>query len=159
MNERVGEIVAWLIRQFLYGEQPVVAQETLVRDLVRRGYSLDEIHAAFASVFMPPDPDDETPASNPGLVKAAPGRAFTPLEIAKISPAARGMLVYLSHVGLLQPGELEVLLLEAVDANTPEVGMKEIRWLLSQVIQDPDRALMATGGDPYFADPPEGNSH
>lgn len=142
MNGKVGEIIAHLIRQFLHDEFPVSDEETMVQSLVRKGYSLEDIDAAFELIFLAPE---QFAARRP---LECSFRVFSDLERAKLSVEARGLLLFLCEAGMLRAWELEAVLLEAAQMEAPEVGLKDVRWLIQQVVNDPDRALfMADSGE------------
>lgn len=135
MNGKVGEIVAYLIRQFLHNEFPIANEDALVQSLITKGYSLEDIGAAFDLIFLAPDRYSSRRAPTCAL------RVFSDLERAKLSMEARGLLLFLCEAGMLRDWELEAVLFEAARMEVPEVGLKDVRWLIQQVVSDPDRAL------------------
>ncbi len=115
----------------------------LVQELVENGYTLHEIDAAFTLIFSLPEmlmSESEDPLSATRAM-----RVFTPAERMKLAIGAQGYLLGLLNYGLLSSVELEEIVHAAMQLESDEVGVAEIKWLFPQVLSDQLRsALLAT---------------
>ncbi|NPV52254.1 MAG: DUF494 family protein [Firmicutes bacterium] len=166
MNEKVLEIVNLLIKLILKEEKSPAGEVTLVRDLLSRGYDPAEIDAAFGIIFSAPG-EKESPRTFPShevlnAPRPKPHRVLNHAERLKLTLEAQGFLEGLTYTGLVQPEELEDVLLYALQLDTDEVGVFEVSWLLEKTVKDPNRLAIITGpddgdGDEAFSDIKQGN--
>lgn len=133
MNERVIEIVSVLIRRLLRENAPVPAGPEIVEGLVREGYALSEIDAAFDLIYSVPDPGTPSRESFP-----RPSRVFSHPEMAKISREARDHLLTLYHLRLIGENEFEQVVVQLMNSEDP--GLAELSQALLEAIDDRSRA-------------------
>jgi len=154
--ERVIEIVNYLMKQvYIHGEN-VGTERDLVDSLVQLGYSPAEINVAFRLLFSFPgslkvavEEQCEIVASRKGI------RIFSPDEQNKLSMTCQGELIQLMRNSLLTLAELEQILLEVLQTDEHEIGLKELAVIIHRVINDRERLLMIlpprpTEGNPTF---------
>lgn len=81
-------------------------------------------------------------------------RVLSPVEKKKLSLACQGEIFRLLYSSLLTPEELEQVIIEALQSETDEVGVKELEAILHKVINDEERLLMIIQypleNGPYF---------
>lgn len=145
MSARVREIVDLLIEMISGDADRPHSQIALVERLVRQGYRLTEIDAAFQTVMSLPgrmilvDPDCASIRT-----EISSRRVLTPAEQVNLSIDAQGALQRLTDLRLITDLELEELLLEVAGAEARDLGVPELLLLLMSIIRDEGRrALIA----------------
>lgn len=154
--ERVIEIVNYLMKQvYIHGEN-VGTERDLVDSLVQLGYSPEEINVAFRLLYSFPGSLKVT-REKPGEIVASREsfRIFSPDEQNKLSMTCQGELIQLMRNSLLTLAELEKILLEVLQTDEHEIGLKELAVIIHRVINDRERLLMIlpphpTEGNPTF---------
>lgn len=154
--ERVIEIVNYLMKQvYTHGENSYNERD-LVDSLVQLGYSPEEIHVAFKLLHSFPGSVKNTWQESVETLDAREGfRVFSPDEQKKLSMACQGEIIQLMHNSLLTLPELEKILMEALQTDAGEIGLKELTMIIHRVIGDRERLLMIlpphpTEGNPTF---------
>jgi uncharacterized protein Smg (DUF494 family) len=154
--ERVIEIVNYLMKQvYTHGENSYNERD-LVDSLVQLGYSPEEIHVAFKLLQSFPGSVKNAWEESVETLGAREGfRIFSPDEQKKLSIACQGQIIQLMHSSLLSLAELEKILLEALQTDAGEIGLKELTMIIHRVIGDQERLLMIspprpTEGNPTF---------
>lgn len=69
----------------------------------------------------------ESPA--PGATRTDVQRIFGPVEIERLSVEARGFLMHLEHVGILDPAQREVVIEHLLALDVEVVGIEEVKWV------------------------------
>lgn len=151
--ERVIEIMNYLMKQVcIHGENSYNERE-LVDSLVQLGYSPQEIHVALKLLYSFPDSVKNIQEEAIETIDSREGfRIFSPEEQKKLSLSCQGKIIQLMHNSLLTLPELEKILLEALQSEAGEIGLKELTIIIHKVIGDQERLLMIL--PPY---PSEGN--
>jgi uncharacterized protein Smg (DUF494 family) len=138
--ERVVEIVSYIIRQyFAKHDGELSSEQTIVSDLFKLGYTQQEVETAFGLMCLIPayleSKNDQSPYFS-GY------RVFSPTEKRKLSLSCQGEIIRLMNCSLLTGEELEKIITEALQAESKEVGVKELEMILHKVINDEERLLM-----------------
>lgn len=144
MNERVSEIVTYLIRQILHEEAGIPTGPEIVQNLVNQGYCISEIDAAFSLIFSLPD------NIKPGHPNG-PLRVFNRFESVRIAPEAQNHLVSLRTRGLIKEDEFEQVVLSLLYGTDEVAGLEELRQALHEVIHDEGRAFFLEPAGPDVA--------
>lgn len=124
MRERVLAIVS-IIAQFVMEERDVLSENEIVEELLAVGFEAEEIDAAFSWM--------ENLSLESGNLPAAPlalptHRIFTSEECRTLSPEARGFLIRLRTMGILND-ELEEEIIGRAMQSEDEVCLREIKTL------------------------------
>jgi len=125
LRERVLAIVT-LIAQYFLDEQEPRSEHDLVEELLAIGFNAEEIDAAFLWL------EDEALRSPAAEEFAAPllsHRVFTPEEVRLLSCEARGFLVRLRSLGILDEELFEEIVGRAVQASEEEIPLREIKTI------------------------------
>lgn len=139
--ERVVEIVSYVIRQYLTKHDgDVSSEQTIVSELFRLGYTQKEVETAFGLMCLIPAYLE--PKSQDSSYIVTGYRVFSPAEKRKLSLACQGEIIHLMNCSLLTGEELEKVIAEALQAESNEVGVKELETILHKVINDEERLLM-----------------
>ncbi len=125
MRERVLAIVTLLAQYFLEEQEPK-SEHDLVEELLAIGFGAEEIDAAFLWLedeALRPPPAEEFPA--PLLSH----RVFAADELRALSCEARGFLVRLRSLGILDEELFEEIIARAVQGCDEEIALREIRTI------------------------------
>lgn len=139
--ERVVEIVSYVIRQYLTKhEGDFSSEQTIITELFRLGYTQQEVETAFGLMCLFPAYFE--PKNDDSSYLLTGYRIFSPAEKRKLSFACQGEIIRLMNCSLLTGEELEKVIAEALQAESNEVGVKELETILHKVINDEERLLM-----------------
>lgn len=140
-QERILQIVGFLLRRILEFPEEASSEREMIRDLQERGYGQAEIDAAIELVFAVPEIVTGTlnPSARPA---AATTRIFSPAENLKLGMAAKGHLLRYREYGLLSEAEWEEVLLQLLLSESREVGLIELHHAVRKVVADEQRLLL-----------------
>ena len=123
MRERVLAIVTILARYFLE-DRDFLSETELVEELLSVGFDADEIDAAFSWMQgLTSATSDRESGFQPTLTQ----RIFTAEECRVLTPSARGFLVRLRSLGLLDDIAQEEIIDRAFQFGEETVSIKEIK--------------------------------
>lgn len=125
MRERVLAIVT-LIAQYFLEEQEPKSEHDLVEELLSIGFVAEEIDAAFLWL------EDEALRPPTGDVMAAPvlsHRVFVHDEVRALSCEARGFLIRLRSLGILDEELFEEIVCKSVQSSEEEISLREIKTI------------------------------
>lgn len=123
MRERVLAIVS-IIAQYVLGDRDSVSENDIVEELLAVGFEADEIDAAFSWMQ---NVATQSPGQEPQLVEMRSQRVFTPEEIRDLSPEARGLLIRLRTLGILDDGAQEEIIDKALQVADEPVSLKDMK--------------------------------
>jgi Smg protein len=125
LRERVLTIVG-IIAQYVMDEREDFNETDIVEELLAEGFAAEEIDAAFSwmeSLSLQPSKKTE-------LELAAPTwRIFTPEENRALSAEARGFLVRLRSLGILDNESQEEIIERALQTDEGELSLRDIKTL------------------------------
>lgn len=125
MRERVLAIVSFIAQYFL-DEQDLMTESDLVEELLAVGFDADEIDAAFCwmenQTICTPSGGDIT-LGKPAISY----RVFSAEESKSLSGEARGFLIRLRDMGILDADIQEDIISKALQMADDEVSLKEIK--------------------------------
>ncbi len=148
MNDRVVEILAYIMTEIRGQKSNPDKLELISRDLLQRGYSQHEISFAFSWLFERYNGESEevfgiSPASRNSF------RVLHELEKAVIAPEAYGYLLQLKQLRLLNDVEVESIIERAMMAGVARVTMAEVKALVVATLFSPegmrDKAFILEG--------------
>lgn len=150
MNERVVEILAYIMTE-IRGQKSNPDKLALIsRDLLQRGYSQHEISFAFSWLFERYRGETEEVFS---ISPAASGsfRVLHELERAVIAPEAYGYLLQLKQLRLVTDVEIENIIERAMMAGAARVTTAEVKALVASTLFSPeglrDKAFIMEGNN------------
>jgi Smg protein len=123
LRERVLAIVNLITRYFLEEHEPK-SESDLVEELLAIGFDTDEIDAAFSWM------EDQTLQPLQPETLVAPllsHRVFSPEEQRILSSEARGFLIRLRSLGILDEDLFEEIIHKSVEMSDEEVSFREIK--------------------------------
>lgn len=124
MRERVLAIVTILARYFLE-ERNLISETELVEELLSVGFDEEEIDAAF-NWMQGLSPSSDLPTEQKPLV-SYPQRIFSADERRLLSDEARGFLIRLRTLGILDDEAQEEVIERAFQMEEEEISLKEIK--------------------------------
>lgn len=130
MNERVLSIVT-IIARFILSGHDIPGESDLVENLISAGFEAEEIDAAFRWM--------EQLSLNPAArlepcFRPPTQRVFSPEEMRLFSLEARGFLIKLRSLGLVEELVLEEIIAKAGAEAREMVSLDEIRQLAAQIL-------------------------
>lgn len=150
MNERVVEILVYIMSE-IRGKNPAPSKlDVLSRDLVQRGYTENEISSAFSWLFDHYKTDFEELVRNHGPMLNNSFRILHDVERMVISPAAHGYLLQLRQLGILDDLELEQIIERAMMVGSPRLDEAEMKSLVATLLFVPQG--VAEGSFFFFED-------
>jgi len=125
LRERVLAIVS-LIAQYVMEERDLLSENELVAELLAVGFDEEEIEAAFRWMETLSLQNRQQP---PQLLVSASHRVFTAEERRALSTEARGFLIRLRTLGILDD-ELEEEIIERATQAEEELTLPELKTLV-----------------------------
>jgi Smg protein len=125
LRERVLAIVN-LIAQYFLEEQDPKSENDLVEELLAVGFDADEIDAAFSWM------ENQTlrlPQAEELIAPVTSHRVFSGEEQRALSQEARGFLIRLRNVGILEEELFEEIVHKSVEMSDEEVSLREIKTI------------------------------
>lgn len=152
MRERVLAIVTILARYFLE-ERDFGTESDLVEELLASGFDSDEIDAAF-SWMQKLSVTSDLPLPEVALRAVPTMRVFAADELRLLTTEARGFLVRLRSLGILDDTSQEEIIERAFQLGEDEVSLKEIKVMTSLTLfaranEDWRQAVDALMGDDW----------
>jgi len=130
LRERVLAIVS-LIAQYVMEDQDILTENDLIEELLAVGYDADEIDAAF--LWME-NLSLQTRKNTKGSLTLPANRIFSPEECRDLSLSARGFLLRLRTLGIIDDELEDEIIDRAVRANEDEVSLKDIKSIAALVL-------------------------
>ncbi len=145
-QDRIMEIVSFLLKQILETPDNARCQGRLVKGLEERGYRRSEIDAAIELVLAVPEIISST--GDPDLARSTRlgTRVFSLTEQNKLGVAVRGRLLQYRSLGLLSESECEEVLLQLLLAESPEAGLADLYSAILKVVGDEERLMLLLPG-------------
>ncbi len=130
MRERVLAIVS-IIAQYVMEEREHLTETDIIEELMAEGYEADEIDAAFRwmeNLSLGPREASAVSLSVPAH------RVFTAEETRALAPEARGLLVRLRTLGIIDDESQEEIIDKALHAAEDAITLKEIKAIAAFVL-------------------------
>lgn len=137
MNERVVEILVYIMNEIRGNSPETTKLDVLSRDLLQRGYTENEISYAFSWLFDRYKTDFEELVRNTGSTLSNSFRILHDLERMVITPAAHGYLLQLRALEILDDGDLEQIIERAMMVGSPRIDESEIKSLIASTLFNP----------------------
>ena len=131
MNERVVEILVYIMAEIRGKKSNPERLELISRDLLQRGYSKTEISFAFSWLFERYENESEELLYSAGSTRPGSFRILHDAERAIISSEAYGYLLQLKQLRLLNDLEMEHVIERAMMAGVSSISLADIKTLVA----------------------------
>lgn len=132
MKENVLDLLMYLFENYIYDEpESEPDRDSLSESLEQAGFSHGEIDRAFGWLDGLAEQrqlgeSDQTPA---GSI-----RIFTPDELERIDVDARGFLIDMENVGVLDATRRELVLDRLMALDAEDVALEDLKWVVLMVL-------------------------
>lgn len=140
MNERVVEILVYIMTEMDGKQSQPDRLEVISRDLLHRGYTQNEISFAFSWLFERYEGETEELQRNNGATLAASFRVLHEAERMIIAREAYGYLLQLKQLRLLNDVQIEFVIERAMMSGLSRVNEAEVKALAAAVLFNPESA-------------------
>ncbi len=148
MNERVVEILAYIMTEMGGNQSQPDKLEIISRDLLQRGYSQHEISFAFSWLFERYNGESEELMQNTGATLTASFRVLHEAERMVIAREAYGYLLQLKQLRLLNDIQIEFVIERAMMSGLHRVSEAEVKTLAAAALFNSESA--SANANPFF---------
>ncbi|MDQ7053280.1 MAG: DUF494 family protein [candidate division KSB1 bacterium] len=134
MNERVVEILVYIMNHLRSKKGNLNQLELLSRDLLDRGYTENEISSAFSWLMERLEAGYEEIIRQTAPASSFSFRVLHELEQMIILPEAYGYLLQMKALGLLDDFDVEQVIERAVMLGSSKVDMPAIKAIIASVL-------------------------
>jgi Smg protein len=131
MDSSVFDILIYVFDRYMLEELPASPErEVLARDLESAGFGEADVERALDWLADLAE-ERERPSFN------GDGRAFrvyAPEELARLSPACRGLLCSLEHGGILSAAQREIVIDRLLALEAEELDLEQVKWVVLMVL-------------------------
>ena len=149
MNERVVEILVYIMDQIQSNKASLNQLEAFSQDLLNRGYTQNEISSAFSWLIEKIQSNFDEVVHNEGPISSFSFRVLHELEQMVISPEAYGYILQLKELGLLDDTGVEQVIERAMMIGATQLDLFEIKSIVATVIS-PQMGML--GGGLFLSD-------
>jgi len=136
MNERVVEILVYIMSE-MRGEKAALDHlEIISRDLQQRGYTENEISSAFSWLYERYQNENEELVRHTGATLQGSFRVLHDFESIAITPEGHGYLLQLKHLGILNDAEVELVIERAMTLGAARLSEEAIKSLVASTLLD-----------------------
>ncbi len=133
MKENILDVLMYLFENYLDEEESVNPdRDTLKLELEEAGFPKGEVEKALAWLEDLAELRNRQPEWS--LSNNHSIRIFTAQEIKKIDVGARGFLIFLENIGVLDHGTRETAIDRIMALETNEIDIEHIKWVVLMVL-------------------------
>lgn len=132
MNERVVEILIYLMQEIRQNRKRVEQIDGISQDLLRQGYTENEINAAFSWLFERIKSETEELVLNdePG---GQSFRVLNDIEKLVITPEAYGYIIQLRQLRLIEQTDMEQIIERAIMLGANSIGIEDVKSIVASL--------------------------
>ncbi|MCA9731339.1 MAG: DUF494 family protein [Deferribacteres bacterium] len=134
MNERVVEILMFIMSQLRGGKKDFDNLDLLSQDLLNRGYSQNEISSAFSWLFERADHDIEEILRDGDSDISQSFRVLHELEEMIISADAFGYLLQIKQLEILSDFDVELAIEKAMMLGVSRVHIEDMKSIVAAIL-------------------------
>lgn len=132
MKENVLDLLMYLFENYIYDEPDEEPdRESLGESLEEAGFSSGEINRAFAWLD---GLAEQRKLPELGGHENNPIRIYTEDENRRLDINARGFIMYLENVGVLDPLRREMVIDRLAALETGEIDLEDVKWVILMVL-------------------------
>ena len=139
MNERVVEILIYLMNEIRRNNNVTQKLDLLSKNLIQKGYSETEISSAFTWLLdrLNYESEEIVHKQQPTLKHSI--RHLHEIERSIISVEAHGYLIQLRELGIIDELDVEQILERAMMAGAPKITVDDIKAIVAAMLFASDR--------------------
>lgn len=137
MQERIYEILTFLLKKILSNEKQPVNEKLVTQDLVDKGFEIEEIKEAFRILENAQHSDMKEDNHFRSF------RVFNDYEKFRLSLDAQGALILLEQFGIFTPYQLEEIIDEVMSLDVPEITQREVAFIAMEIIAESGGGIAA----------------
>ena len=141
MNERVVEILIYLMHEIRQKRGSIELMDGISKDLIGKGYTENEINAAFSWLFERFKSDNEDILVNEEA-DVNSYRMLSDIERLVVSSEAFGYLIQLRQLRLIEQSEMEQIIERAMMLGVGSIGIEEIKTVVAALFFNSDDSEM-----------------
>lgn len=138
MNERVVEILVYIMKEIKSTEHGIGKLDILSEELAQKGYTENEISSAFSWLFDKIKDNFDELVKNTGTILPSSFRVLHEVEKMIIEPEAYGYLLQLKALGLLDETETEQMLEQALMLGSSRVTLQDMKTIVASTLFNPE---------------------
>ncbi|TDI84908.1 MAG: DUF494 family protein [Caldithrix sp.] len=146
MNERVVEILIYIMSEIRRNRSVSKKLDFLSENLIKKGYSESEITSAFTWLLDRLNSETEELIERRGAALKNSRRHLHEIERSVISVEAYGYIIQLRELGIVNDVDVEQILERALMLGTGRVRVEDVKGIVGSMLFSPEGA--AAGG--YF---------
>jgi len=152
MNEKVVEILVYIMKEIRSTDQGMGKLDLLSEELVQKGYTENEISSAFSWLFDRIKDNFDELLANTGPTLPSSFRVLHDVEKMIITPEAYGYLIQLKELGLLDATETEAIIDRALMLGTSRVTLEDMKAIVASSLFNPEGLFDNSGqtSDNFF---------
>ncbi|NEZ04458.1 DUF494 domain-containing protein [Wenzhouxiangella sp. XN201] len=132
MKENVLDLLMYLFENYIYDEpEEEPDRESLSQSLEEAGFSSGEIDRAFRWLD---GLAEQRKLPELGGHEDNPIRIFTDDESQRLDVHARGFILYLENVGVLDPLRREMVIDRLAALETEDISLEDVKWVVLMVL-------------------------
>jgi len=133
MNESMVDVLIYLYENYMDGEdQPPVDQDLLEDELAEAGFS--NAHIRKALHWLDELAEGLAAPGSPATGAGRSMRHYSAPECERLDIAARGLLLFLEQIGILDPISRELVIERVLAIDHKAVSVDEVRWVVLLVL-------------------------
>lgn len=141
MNERVVEILIYLMHEIRQKRGNIALMDGISKDLIGKGYTENEINAAFSWLFERFKSDSEDILVNEEA-DVNSYRMLSDIERLVVSSKAFGYLIQLRQLRLIEQSQMEQIIERVMMLGVSSIGIEEIKTVVAALFLNSDDSEM-----------------
>ena len=141
MNERVVEILIYLMHEIRQKRGNIELMDGISKDLIGKGYTENEINAAFSWLFERFKSDSEDILINEEA-DVNSYRMLSDIERLVVSSKAFGYLIQLRQLRLIEQSQMEQIIERVMMLGVSSIGIEEIKTVVAALFLNSDNSEM-----------------
>ena len=135
MKESILDVLMYLFEHYFEDEVVLGDEQDVVKhELVKEGFQQNTVDKAFTWLegLAPPDAPGHELDPRGGGIRAF--RHFSKEEYARLDVECRGFLLFLEHIGVIEPDQRELVIAQAMALESDEVDLEQLKWVVQMVL-------------------------
>ncbi len=134
MNERVVEILIYIMQEIRKDTNDSQHLRVISKDLLKRGYTESEISSAFSWLLtrVRSESEEIVPIQRPSLKQSF--RMLHEIEHSVVSIEAYGYIIQLKELGIISETDVENILEKAVMLSSSRVKVEDVKSIVASIL-------------------------